>query len=90
MYLKATLKKLCKKHPANWEKYLNQVLAGHRVTPNLATLETPFFSCLWQRPKPTTTSTSGTNAMLPRQSRIWTTQSRSPLTSPSYHKENTR
>ena len=42
-YLKPTLKKLCKKDPANWEKYLNQVLAIYRITPNLATAESPFF-----------------------------------------------
>ena len=42
-YLKPTLKKLCKVDLANWDKYLNQVLASYRVTPNLATVETPFF-----------------------------------------------
>ena len=42
-YLKPTLKKLSKKDPANWDKYINQVLASCRVTPNLATAETPFF-----------------------------------------------
>ena len=42
-YLKPTLKKLCKKDPANWDKYLNQVLASYRITPNLATAESPFF-----------------------------------------------
>ena len=42
-YLKPTLKKLCEKDPTNWDKYLNQVLASYRVTPNLATAETPFF-----------------------------------------------
>ena len=42
-YLKTTLKKLCEKDPSNWDKYLNQVLASYRVTPNLATAETPFF-----------------------------------------------
>ena len=42
-YLKPALKKLCKKDPANWDKYLNQILASYRVTPNLATVETPFF-----------------------------------------------
>ena len=41
-YLKPTLKKLCEKDPANWDKYLNWVLASYRVTPNLATAETPF------------------------------------------------
>ena len=42
-YLKPTLKKLCEKDPSNWDKYLNQVLASYRVTPNLATAEMPFF-----------------------------------------------
>ena len=42
-YLKPTLKKLCEKDPSNWDKYLNKVLASYRVTPNLATAETPFF-----------------------------------------------
>ena len=42
-YLKPKLKKHCKKDPANWYKYLNQVLTSYRVTPNLATVEMPFF-----------------------------------------------
>ena len=42
-YLKPMLKKLCEKDPANWDKYLNQVLASYRITPNLATAKTPFF-----------------------------------------------
>ena len=42
-YLKPTLKKLCGKVPANWDKYLNQVLTHYRVALNLATAETPFF-----------------------------------------------
>ena len=29
--------------PTNWDKYLNQVLASYRITPNLATAESPFF-----------------------------------------------
>ena len=37
------LKKLCKKDPVNWDKYLNQVLASYRIMPNLATAESPFF-----------------------------------------------
>ena len=41
--LKPTLKKLCEKDPSNWDKYINQVLASYRVTPNLATAETLFF-----------------------------------------------
>ena len=42
-YLKPTLKKLCANDPANWDKYINQVLASYRITPNLATAESPFF-----------------------------------------------
>ena len=42
-YLKPTLKKLCKKDPANWDKYINQVLTSYRITPNLSTAESPFF-----------------------------------------------
>ena len=41
--LKPTLKKLYEKDPANWDKYPNQVLTSYRVTPNLTTVETPFF-----------------------------------------------
>ena len=41
-YLKPTLKKLCEKDPANWDKYINQVLASYRITPNLAYIA-PFF-----------------------------------------------
>ena len=37
------MKKLCEKDPANWDKYLNQVLNSYRITQNLATAETPFF-----------------------------------------------
>ena len=35
--------KPCEKDPANWDKYINQVLASYRITPNLATAESPFF-----------------------------------------------
>ena len=42
-YLKPTLKKLCEKDPSNWDKYINHILASYRLTPNLATAETPFF-----------------------------------------------
>ena len=42
-YMKPTLKKLCVKDPANWNKYINQVLTSYRITPNLATTESPFF-----------------------------------------------
>ena len=42
-FLKPTLNKLCKKDPANWDKYIDQVFASYRVTPNHATAETQFF-----------------------------------------------
>ena len=38
-YLKPTLKKLFEKDPTNWDKYL----ASYRITPDLATAESPFF-----------------------------------------------
>ena len=41
-YLKPILKKLYEKDPSNWDKYINQVLASYRVTPNLTRAETPF------------------------------------------------
>ena len=50
-YLKPTLKKLCQKDPANWDKYLNQVLTSYRITPNLATAETPFLLVHGRDPK---------------------------------------
>ena len=45
-YLKPTLKK----DPANWDKYINQVLASYRIMPNLATAESPFFLVYGQDP----------------------------------------
>ena len=42
-YLKPPLKKLCEKDPTNWDKYINQILTRYRITPNLATTESPFF-----------------------------------------------
>ena len=42
-HLKPTLKKPCEKDPANWDKYLNQVLATYRITPYPVTAELPFF-----------------------------------------------
>ena len=42
-YLKPTLKKLCERDPTTWDKYLNQVLASYRITPNLVMTESPFF-----------------------------------------------
>ena len=42
-YLKPTLKKLCERDPTNWDKYVNQLLASYRITPNLVTAKSPFF-----------------------------------------------
>ena len=42
-YLKPTLKKLCEKDPANWDKYLSQVLGSYRITPNFEIAERPIF-----------------------------------------------
>ena len=42
-YLKPTLKKLCEKDPAKWDRYINQAVTSYTVTPILATAETPFF-----------------------------------------------
>ena len=42
-YLKLTLEKLCEKDPANWHKYINQVLTTYRGTLNLAIAKAPFF-----------------------------------------------
>ena len=66
-YLKPTLKKLCENDPANWDKYINQVLASYRITPNLATAESPFLG-LCQRPNSTTSPTPRNNAMFPGRS----------------------
>ena len=49
-YLKPTLKKIGEKDPANWNKYINQVLASYRVTPNPAMAETPFFLVYGRNP----------------------------------------
>ena len=48
--MKPTLKKLCEKDPTNWDKYLNQALASYRITPNLATAESPFFWYMAETP----------------------------------------
>ena len=66
-YLKPTLKKLCEKDPVNWDKYLNWVLASYRMTPNLATAETPFFLVYGRDPNLPLTSTARAHATFPRQ-----------------------
>ena len=85
--LKPTLKKLCKKNPSNWDRYINHILTSYRVTPNLDTAEIPFF-LIYGKPKCTITPTSRTDAMIPRTSRIWLTQPGSTLSSPSHCQEN--
>ena len=42
-YLKPTPKKCCEKDPANWDKYINQVLTSYTARPSLATTKHPFF-----------------------------------------------
>ena len=67
-YLKPNLKKLCEKDPANWDKYLNQVLASYRITPNLATAESPFFLVYGRDLNLTITSASRAHATFPWRS----------------------
>ena len=73
-YLKPTLKKLCEKDQSNWDKYINQVLASYRVTPNLATAVTPIFS-LWKGPKFTSVSASRAHVTILGRSRLWNAES---------------
>ena len=87
-YLKPTLKKLCEKDPANWDKYINQVLTSYRVKKFCYSRNTFLFD-LWKRPKSIPTSTSGTNATFPRRSRIWKTQLRTSHPHTSHCKEDT-
>ena len=75
-YLKPTLKKLCERDPSNWDKYINQVLASYRVTPNLATAETPFFSSVQKGSKFTITSATGTLAVILGRPRFWNAESK--------------
>ena len=42
-YQKTPIEETCERDPTNWNKYLNQVLASYRITPNLAVAETPLF-----------------------------------------------
>ena len=66
-YLKSTLEKLCKNDPANCQLQSNTKSCYSRDT---------FLFGLWKRPKPTPTSTSGTNATFTRRPRIWKNQLR--------------
>ena len=86
-YLKPTLKKLCEKDPANWDKYINQVLASYRVASNLPQWKHHFFG-LQKRPQLTSTPAPRSHAMIPRRSRIWFTQLGSTLSSPSNCQED--
>ena len=45
------MKKLCERDPINIYKYLKQVLTSYKITPNLATAETPFFLVYGRDPK---------------------------------------
>ena len=73
-YLKPTLRKLCEKDPSNWDKYISQVLASYRVTPNLATAETSFFFVYGREPNYTSSPASRACAMLFGRSRLWNDQ----------------
>ena len=65
-YLNPTLKKLCEKDPANWDKYLNKGVMSYKIIPNLAITETPF-SLVEKRPQPSSTLTVRALAMFPRR-----------------------
>ena len=60
-YLKPILRKLCEKDPLSWDKYINQVLASYRVTPNLANNWNTIFLDLWKRPQLTSAPASRTH-----------------------------
>ena len=61
-YLKPGLKKLCKKDPPNWDKYINQVLASYSDTKPCHGRNT-FLPSVWKRPNFTLTPASGAHAM---------------------------
>ena len=50
-FLKPTLKKLCKKNPSNWDKYINH--SSHKLQNNTQPCHSwkTIFPHLWQRPK---------------------------------------
>ena len=75
-YLKPeSLKKLCEKDLSNWEKYINHVLASYRVTPNLATAETPFYLVYRRDPNLPLTSATVTHAAILGRPRFWNAKS---------------
>ena len=76
-YLKNTLKKFCKKDPSNWDKYINQVLASHRVTPKPSHSRNPIHPSLWQGSQSTLASASTTHAIIFERSRLWNALSQS-------------
>ena len=86
-YLKPTLKKLCEKDPSNCEKYINHVLASCRVTPNLATAETPFSLIYGRDPNLPLHKLLEPMRRFPRWHRSWLTQPRSTSSSPNHCQE---
>ena len=83
-YLKPTLKKLCEKDPSNWDRYLNQVLASYRVTPNLATAETPFFLVYGRDPNLPLHQLLEPMAVILGRPRFWNAELGSPQTCVSH------
>ena len=75
-YLKPTLKKLCEKDPSNWDKYLNQVLASYRVTPNLGYCRNAIHFGIWKGSKSTFTPAVRTHAVFSRRSWLWNVEPR--------------
>ena len=61
-YLKPTLKKLCEKDPANWDKYINQVLASYQEYTQPSYCRVTIYFGLWQGPQSATSPTPRTNA----------------------------
>ena len=90
-YLKPTLKKLCWKGSIK----LGQIqqsssCTSYRVTPNLATAETPFFLVCGRDPNLPLHQLLELMQQIPRWPSIWLTEPGSTSCSPSHCKENTR
>ena len=83
-YMKPTLKKLYWKDLSNWDKYINQVHASYRVTPNPCHSRNPIFPSLWKRSQFTHASAFRIHAMIFGRSRLWNAQSWSSQTSLSH------